>query len=82
LRIDWKEVEPKTELSNITGNDTFISHQWRTKEQMEDPNLVTEKDSKSSRLNYVAAWFYRAAQFILTTKITIAFVSTNSICQG
>jgi hypothetical protein len=61
---------------------SFLGHQWRTKEQMEDPNLVTEKDSKSKRLDDVAAWFYRAAQFIITTKITVAFVSTNSICQG
>lgn len=56
FRIDWKEVEPKTELSNVTGNDAFISHQWRTKENIKDIDLVLGKGSKSSRLDYIAAW--------------------------
>jgi len=82
LRLNWEEIVNKTELSYIIGNPPFIGHQWRTKEQMEDMDLVFGKDSKSRRLDYVAAWFYKAAQFIFKTKISSAFVATNSICQG
>lgn len=82
LRINWEDIVSKKELSYIVGNPPFIGHQWRTKEQMEDMDLVFGKDSKSRRLDYVAAWFYKAAQFIFKTKISTAFVATNSICQG
>ena len=82
LRINWEDVIPKTELSYIIGNPPFIGHQWRTKEQMNDMDLVFGKDSKSRRLDYVAAWFYKTSHFICKTKIRAAFVATNSICQG
>ncbi|BAO56599.1 DNA methyltransferase [Nonlabens marinus] len=82
LRIDWEEVVPKTELKYIIGNPPFIGHQWRTKEQMQDMDLVFGKNSKTKRLDYVAAWFYKAAQYIQDSSISVALVATNSICQG
>ncbi len=33
-------------------------------------------------LDYVAAWYKKAAQLIMNTKTKVAFVSTNSITQG
>ncbi len=33
-------------------------------------------------LDYVTAWYLKAAQYIQNTKIKVAFVSTNSISQG
>ncbi len=33
-------------------------------------------------LDYVAAWYIKAAKFIENTRIKVAFVSTNSITQG
>jgi hypothetical protein len=33
-------------------------------------------------LDYVAAWYKQAAQFVMNTKTKVAFVSTNSITQG
>jgi hypothetical protein len=33
-------------------------------------------------LDYVTAWYIRAAQFIQNTNIRCAFVSTSSISQG
>ena len=33
-------------------------------------------------MDYVAAWYYKATKMILNTNIAVAFVSTNSICQG
>lgn len=82
LRIDWETVVPKTELSFILGNPPFIGHQWRSKEQMEDMDLVFGKGSTTGRLDYVAAWYYLAARYIKYTSIVSAFVSTNSVCQG
>jgi len=36
----------------------------------------------AGKIDYVAAWYYRAAQYMSGTKIRTAFVSTNSITQG
>ncbi len=33
-------------------------------------------------IDYVVSWFYRAAEYIPGTKITVGFVATNSITQG
>ena len=33
-------------------------------------------------LDYVCGWYHKAADFIKGTKSEVAFVSTNSICQG
>jgi hypothetical protein len=33
-------------------------------------------------LDYVTCWYKKAAQYIQGTEIEVAFVSTNSICQG
>jgi hypothetical protein len=37
---------------------------------------------RAGRLDYVTAWYLKAAQYIQGTKIKVAFVSTNSIVQG
>src|SRR5690606_37196822 len=36
----------------------------------------------SGVLDYVTAWYLKAAQLIQNTKIKVGFVSTNSISQG
>jgi len=82
LQIDWQEVVPKAELSYILGNPPFIGHQWRTKQQKTDMDVVFGNHKKSGRLDYVAAWYVLAAQYMQDTTIKAAFVSTNSICQG
>jgi hypothetical protein len=36
----------------------------------------------NSNLDYVCCWYKKAAQYIQGIEIEVAFVSTNSICQG
>ena len=41
------------------------------------------KDVKNiKKLDYISCWFYKGAQFIEKYGANLAFVSTNSICQG
>jgi len=82
LQIDWQEVVPKTELSYILGNPPFYGKQYQTKKQKEDMKLVFTNVKGAGVLDYVTAWYIRAAQYIQGTKIKVAFVSTNSISQG
>ena len=82
LRIDWEDVVPKSELSYIIGNPPFYGKQYQTKEQRDDLKLVFRKVNGAGVLDYVAAWYYKAAEYIQNTSINVAFVSTNSITQG
>lgn len=82
LRINWEDVVPKTELSYIIGNPPFYGKSLQTSEQKEDMKLVFGKVKGAGVLDYVAAWYYKAAQYITNTTLKVGFVSTNSITQG
>jgi hypothetical protein len=43
---------------------------------------VFENMKDCSNLDYVTCWYKKAARYIQETNIEVAFVSTNSICQG
>lgn len=82
LRIDWNTVIPKTELSYILGNPPFVGTAYQSKEQKEDIAKIFHDLKSFGMLDYVTAWYIKAAQYIQNTKIKVAFVSTNSITQG
>lgn len=82
LRIDWYEVVPAGELDYIMGNPPFIGHQWRSQSQMEDMDFVFEGWDKYGKLDYVAAWYKKAVDYIGHYPVLTAFVSTNSLVQG
>lgn len=82
LEKNWEEVVSKKELTHIIGNPPFIGS--RIMSQLQRNQLISEFDNikNSGVLDYVAAWYVKAAKFIQATKIKAAFVSTNSIVQG
>lgn len=82
LRMDWESVVPKQELNYIMGNPPFVGHQWRTKEQAADLEAVCCDIPKCGKLDYVCGWYVKAVDYMQTTNIHAAFVSTNSISQG
>jgi hypothetical protein len=82
LRLDWEEVVPKTELSYIIGNPPFIGAAMKSQIQIEDMSLVFDSKIQYGKLDYVAAWYYLAAQYIKDSDVSAAFVSTNSVVQG
>lgn len=82
LETDWESVVSKNDLSFIIGNPPFIGHQWRNDAQKKGMEKVFGDSKRAGRLDYVTAWYLKAAQLIQGTKIKVAFVSTNSIVQG
>jgi hypothetical protein len=82
LQTDWESVVPKNELSYILGNPPFIGKKEQKPEQKADMEKVFANIKGSGVLDYVTAWYLKAAQYIQNTKIKVAFVSTNSISQG
>jgi hypothetical protein len=79
LRLDWEDVVPKYELSYILGNPPFVGFTYMSAEQKADMEIIFPK---TKNLDFVSAWFMKSAQYIKGTRIEVALVSTNSICQG
>jgi len=82
LRVDWESVVPRDKLSYIMGNPPFIGASNMKSEQKSDAVTIFGKIKLSNSIDYVGAWYHKAATFIQDTKIHVAFVSTNSITQG
>ena len=82
LRLDWESVVPKGRLSYMMGNPPFIGARMMGKEQKADINAVFDGFKNVGNLDYVSAWYKKAADLIRETSIRCAFVSTNSITQG
>ena len=87
LQIDWESVVTKYQVSYIMGNPPFVGYSLQSKEQKKDilSVYVDEKGKPyktAGKIDYVAGWYFKAAQFMQGTTIRTAFVSTNSITQG
>lgn len=87
LRIAWESVVPKARLNYIMGNPPFVGYSLQSKEQKADmlAIYVDEKGKPyktAGKIDYVAGWYFKAAQLMHSTAIRTAFVSTNSITQG
>lgn len=80
LRLDWETVVPKTTLNYIMGNPPFVGNNNQSNEQRADMQVILGRAGKT--VDYVAGWYFKAAEYIQNTEIRVAFVSTNSITQG
>ena len=87
LRIDWETIAPKDRLNYIIGNPPFVGYSLQSKEQKDDIlNVFVDINGKpfktAGKIDYVAGWYYKAAELMQHTSIRAALVSTNSITQG
>ena len=87
LRIDWNDVVPASELDYIMGNPPFVGYSLQSKGQKDDIlNVFVDEKGKpfktAGKIDYVAGWYYKAAQMLCNNKMRAALVSTNSITQG
>ena len=82
LRIDWGTVVPKSELSYILGNPPFSGARLMGPDQKDDMGHVFGDTKGLGNLDYVTAWYRKAADYMEGEPIRAAFVSTNSVMQG
>ena len=82
------EEEPKEEglimmYDYIIGNPPFVGARQMNSEQKEDViHIFGEKWKNVGNLDYVCCWYMKGFQSTRIGHPRIAFVSTNSICQG
>lgn len=83
LRLDWADVLVPERCSYVLGNPPFVGHQNRSAAQASDHTRVWGDEGRFGRLDFVTCWFRRALEYSWVRAATrIAFVATNSICQG
>jgi restriction-modification enzyme MmeI-like protein len=82
LTTDWNTVLPSKNCSYILGNPPFVGSKLMTNQQRNELLSVFKDIKGAGTLDYVTAWYGKAAQYIRDTNIIVAFVSTNSITQG
>lgn len=82
LQVDWKTVVPANKLNYIMGNPPFVGASMMSAEQKAEAVSIFGKIKLSNSIDYVGAWYYKAAELLANTSIRAAFVSTNSITQG
>ncbi len=83
LEIDWRELLSPEDCSFVFGNPPFIGQSYQSKNQRQQMRILLDpKGKRAGSLDYVAAWFIKAGEYVQTNKTRIAFVSTNSITQG
>ena len=91
LTIDWETVLPAANCSFVLGNPPFVGAKFMDDAQRDDTRAVFAGIDNAGLLDFVAAWYVKAAKYIKTSPVRAepveasprcAFVSTNSISQG
>jgi len=82
LETDWSDLLPPDQCSFVLGNPPFVGSKMQTETQRAQVRRIADLGKSGGTLDYVAAWFIKAGQYIQDNGARIGFVSTNSITQG
>lgn len=85
LQLDWADILEPDQCSFVIGNPPFLGARNQSKEQKAELQATFKSIGATKNLgniDYVGAWYAKAAKYLGDHDIRAAFVSTNSICQG
>lgn len=83
-RVDWDKICPNTAQSEVylIGNPPYYGSGKQTPAQKEDYKYVFGNRPYSKKLNYIALWFFKGAEYLAGTPCELAFVTTKTVTQG
>ena len=83
-RLDWLKVCPKapTDEVYVLGNPPYKGAREQSADMKADIDVCLRTIIKSKKIDYIVCWFIKGANYIFDSSAKLAFVSTNSICQG
>lgn len=83
-RLDWDTVCPHTPTDEvyIMGNPPYLGSRNQEDSHKNDLDFAISHLHNYRKLDYIAIWFCKAANYIKGSKSKSAFVTTNSITQG
>ena len=82
LETDWSKLLPPGECSFVLGNPPFVGAKYQTADQRAQVRGIAALGKSGGTLDYVAAWFIKAGEYVKGANARIGFVATNSITQG
>ena len=82
LETDWSDFLPPEDCSYVLGNPPFGGAKYQTAEQRASVRGIAALGKSGGTLDYVAAWFIKAGEYVKDSDARIGFVATNSITQG
>lgn len=82
LETDWTGLLPPTRCSYVLGNPPFVGAKYQSAAQRVQVQRIANLGRSKGTLDYVTAWFIKAAEYLQPGAARIGFVSTNSITQG
>ncbi|MBV9155309.1 MAG: hypothetical protein JO097_03550 [Acidobacteriaceae bacterium] len=83
--LDQAEIDFENEGGEtyICGNPPYLGSTWQLASHKEDLRTIFERHTETWKsLDYVSAWFMKAAEYGTHATAVSAFVATNSVCQG
>lgn len=83
-RLNWQEVCPnnKNDEIYVIGNPPYKGADEQSPSQKADFKEYFKDEGYSGNMDYISLWFIKGARYISGTRAKLAFVSTNSVCQG
>lgn len=66
----------------LVGNPPYKGAKRQTASMKSDFSFYFGDEEYSRNLDYISLWFLKGARYISGTRARLAFVSTNSLCQG
>lgn len=82
LELDWAQALPAERCHFVFGNPPFVGAKYQSDVQRAQVRRLAALPGSGGTLDYVAAWFIKAARYVAACEARIGFVSTNSIVQG
>ena len=82
LETNWCELLRPADCSFVFGNPPFVGAKYQTPEQRAQVRRIAALGKSGGTLDYVAAWFIKAGEYLKISTARIGFVATNSITQG
>lgn len=87
--IKFDDKLPELELGQkywdeiyLISNPPYLGSSLQDADQKKDMSMVFSAFNNYKNLDLIAAWFKLGADYISDSKAKLAFVTTNSICQG
>ena len=82
LETDWSGLLPPGDCSFVLGNPPFVGAKYQSGDQRAQVRGIAALGKSGGTLDYVAAWFIKAGEYVKGGEARIGFVATNSITQG
>ena len=82
LEVEWADLLRPKNCSFVFGNPPFSGAKLQTTEQRAQVHRIAALGKSGGSLDYVAAWFVKAGEYVQKSSARIGFVATNSLTQG